>query len=162
MELVEGLDILGLDPAQLVELRASGIDHGGNQVEPFVDDRGGWSLRCCLRDSAPGDGLAVVAWSPFPWPGPYAEVGPIVIHTDDCGGPSAEGVPPQFLGRRQLVRPYGHDRRIAYDDITIVEADGTLPDVLRRVLERDWIDFALVRNVNAGCYSFTARRPATT
>jgi len=64
----------------------------------------------------------------------------------------------RFLRRRQLLRPYGHDRSIAYEDVTIVEGDGSLPRVLADVLTRDHIDFVLVRNVLAGCYSFTAAR----
>jgi hypothetical protein len=55
------------------------------------------------------------------------------------------------------VRPYGRDRRIAYDDVAIVEPDGSLPVVLSDVLARESVDFVLVRNVKAGCYGFTAR-----
>jgi Protein of unknown function (DUF1203) len=150
--------VSGSDPDRLAELRERGVDHGGNLVEPFVDQDGGWPLRCCLTDSKPGDELAIVAWAPFDWRGPYAEVGPIVIHAGPCSGVTTDGVPPQFLERRQLVRPYGYDHRIAYDHIVIVEADGSLPDVLADILSRDNIELALVRNVNAGCYSFTARR----
>jgi Protein of unknown function (DUF1203) len=95
--------------------------------------------------------------APFPWRGPYAEAGPVVIHGDHCPGVATDGVPQQFLHRRQLVRPYGQDRRIAYEDVSIVEGDGSLPEVLADVLNRDHIDFVLVRNVLAGCYSFTAR-----
>jgi hypothetical protein len=152
------IEICGADPARLAELRSTGVDDGGNPVESFVDPDGGWPLRCCLTDSLPGDVLAIVAWAPFEWRGPYAEVGPIVIHADSCGGFAGDGVPPQFLERRQLVRPYGTDRRISYDDIVIVEPDGSLPAVLADVLSRDGIEVALVRNVLAGCYSFTARR----
>lgn len=82
-------------------------DHAGNAAEPFIDDdAGGWPLRCCLRDSLPGDDLAIVAWSPFPWRGPYAETGPVVLHAQLCD--RAEGferVPAQFRGRRQILRP---------------------------------------------------------
>ena len=162
MDLAEDLDIHGAEASRLATLRSSGVDHGGNPVESFLDEAEGWPLRCCLRDSRPGERLAIVAWSPFPWQGVYAEVGPIVIHRDDCGGRQELGVPLQFLSRRQIVRPYGHDHRIAYDDVAIVEPDGSLPTVLRDVLSRDWIDFALVRNVSAGCYSFTARRSPVT
>jgi hypothetical protein len=152
------IEISGADPARLAELRRTGVDHGGNPMEPFVDAGGGWPLRCCLADSRPGDALAIVAWAPFEWRGPYAEVGPIVIHAEPCGGFASDGVPPQFLKRRQLVRPYGDDRRIAYDHVVIVDPDGSLPEVLADVLSRDGIEVALVRNVLAGCYSFTARR----
>lgn len=154
------LRVAGADPTQLAELRASGVDHGGNAVEPFIDHEGDWPLRCCLQDSVRGERLAIIAWSPFPWRGPFAEVGPIAVHADACPGPCGHGVPAQFLTRRQIVRPYGHDHRMAYEDIVIVEADGTLPDVLRDVLRdvlaRPGIELAIVRNLKAGCFSFTA------
>lgn len=150
--------ITGADRDQLDDLWATGRDHNGNAVEPFVDTAGGWPLRCCLTDSQPGDEVAIVAWSPYRWRGAYAETGPIVIHSRPCAGVAGDGVPDQFLARRQLVRPYTTEHRIAYDRIVLVEPDGSLPDVLAGVLGHDDIEFALVRNVNAGCYSFTAAR----
>jgi hypothetical protein len=155
---IEGVDVFAANASQLAELRHQGTDDAGNPVEMFVDGAGGWPLRCCLRDSAIGDRLAVVAWSPFPWSGPYAEVGPIVIHASDCGGRTTTSLPAQFLTRPQLLRPYGYDRRIAYDDIVIVGGDESLPDVLADLLSRDHIDFVLAGNLRAGCYSFTALR----
>jgi len=155
---VDHVEVISANPSQLAALRSTGTDHGGNPVEIFVDRDGGWPLRCCLTDSQIGDRIAIVAWSPFPWSGPYAEVGPIVIHAADCGGRQTKSVPAQFLNRRQLLRPYGHDERIAYDDIVIVEGDGSLPDALATLLSHDHIDFVLARNVQSGCWSFTAQR----
>lgn len=151
------IEVTGADPSALDAMRSSGLDHGGNPVEPFVDREGGWPLRCCLRDSRPGDGLAIVAWSPFPWRGPFAEVGPVVVHARACDGPAGGGVPTQFLTRQQVVRPYGLDRRIAYDHVRVVEPDGSLPAVIAEVLAAEGVDFVHARNVAAGCYSFTAR-----
>jgi hypothetical protein len=156
-----GFLVEGLDSAQLADLRASGVDHGGNPVESFVDADGGWPLRCCLTDSVPGDEVAIVAWSPYTWDGPYRETGPVVIHAHDCGGVKVApgALPAQFLTRPQRVRPYGYDHRIAYDHIRLVPGDGTLPMELSRLLEDPSIDVVQVRNPDAGCYSFTARRP---
>jgi hypothetical protein len=152
------IELFGTDPVRLAHLRRSLIDHGGNRVEGFIDDAGGWPLRCCLTDSAAGDHLAIVAWCPFPWSGPFAELGPIVVHVDDCDGAPLPVVPPQFLSRRQVMRPYGFDRQILYDHIVLVEANGSLPHVISAALSRDDVDFVVVRNVLAGCYSFTVRR----
>jgi hypothetical protein len=155
---VEGVDVLAANASQLADLRHLGRDHGGNPVEIFVDGEGGWPLRCCLQDSMVGERLAIVAWSPFPWSGPYAEIGPVVIHASDCGGRTSTSLPVQFLSRPQLLRPYGYDRRIGYDDVVIVDGDDSLPDVLVDLLARGHVDFVLARNVRAGCYSFTAVR----
>ena len=150
--------VTGLDPQQLADVRASLVDHGGNAVEPFVDTDGGWPLRCCLRDSQAGERLAIVAWSPFPWRGAYAEMGPVVIHADHCDADERDSVPAQFEQRRQLVRPYTPDHRIAYDLVTIVEPETGLGTVIDGLLDRDDVERVVVRNVLAGCYSFTATR----
>jgi hypothetical protein len=60
--------------------------------------------------------------------------------------------------RRQIVRPYGYDKRIAYDDIRLVEGDGSLSDVIVQVFTNPHTEFALVRNVLSGCYSFSVHR----
>lgn len=150
--------VTGADPAQLATLWSTGVDHAGDAVEPFVDAEGGWPLRCCLADSRPGDELAIVAWSPFPWSGPFAERGPIVVHAAPCAGPAGRGVPQQFLGRPQVVRPYAADRRIAYDHVRLLEPGGGLPAAIAGALADPAIDFVHARNVLAGCWSFTARR----
>ena len=152
------IQVVGTDPTRLASLRRSGVDLWGNLIEPFVDDEGGWPLRCCLRDSTPGDRLAIVAWCPVPWSGPFVEVGPIVIHHDGCEAAVLDAVPEQFLGRRQLLRPYAPDHRIAYDHLRLVEADGSLPDALDEILAHPEVAEVVVRNVLAGCYSFRVSR----
>ena len=154
------ITVVGTDPDRLTSLRRAGIDVWGNVIEPFVDAEGGWPLRCCLRDSEPGDRLAIVAWCPFPWSGPFVEVGPIAIHHEGCEAAVVDAVPAQFLGRRQLLRPYTADHRIAYDHLRLVEPDGSLPDALDELLAHPEVVEVVARNVLAGCYSFRATRPA--
>ncbi len=150
--------VLALDPVRLAELRTSGVDHGGNPVQPFTDESGEWPLRCCLRDSVVGERIAIVAWRPFRWTGAYAEMGPVVIHAEQCDGYTAGTVPPQFEARRQIVRPYTADHRIAYDHVRLVEVDDSLGDALADVFVHPDVDSALVRNVMAGCLSFAVVR----
>ncbi len=159
MDTLETPMVFGLDRARLTELRRTGIDHGGNRVQPFIDDEGGWPLRCCLTDSKVGERIAIVSWQPFTWSGAYSEVGPVVVHADDCGGYAAGSVPPQFESRRQMVRPYTADRRIAYDHIRLVEESESLTDALAEVFAHADVESALVRNVMAGCLSFAVVRP---
>ncbi len=149
----------GIDPTELRAALDRGVDHGGNPIEPFVDDDGGWPLRCCLADSAPGDEIAIIAWSPFPWTGAYAERGPIVVHAGECAGshPTAE-LPTGFAERAMTLRPYGHDQRIAYHRVVHVGADESIEDAVAAVLTEADVDFVHGRNVTGGCYAFTARR----
>jgi len=147
---------VGLDEEQLEAFWRTGRDHAGNIAEPFVDREGGWPLRCCLRDSRAGEELAIVAWSPFRWRGPYAEVGPIVVHAQPCESRHEGGqVPVQFRTRRQILRPYGRDRRIAYDRLRLVRPDGDIDRAIAELLD---IAFVQVRNPLSGCYSFAVER----
>jgi Protein of unknown function (DUF1203) len=152
--------VVALDPSRLAAMRAEGVDHGGNPIEPFVDAEGGWPLRCCLRDSHVGERLAIVAWQPFTWAGAFAETGPVVVHVDACEGYEPGPVPPEFEARRQVVRPYTHEHRIAYDLARIVDEHESLADALADVFRHDEVESVLVRNVVAGCFSFRVVRDA--
>ena len=150
----------GLNPDELAQVLAHGIDHAGNPVTPFVDNDGGWPLRCCLTDSAPGEQLAIIAFSNFPWTSAYRTTGPVVVHAEPCAGSSGD-YPVQFEARDQVVRAYGRDggreRALVYDLNTLVPAGGGLADEIERILADPRVEFVQAANVLAGCYSFTAR-----
>jgi hypothetical protein len=152
----------GIDREQLAQVLASGVDHGGNPIEPFDDPEGGWPLRCCLRDSSAGERIAIIAWSPFAWRGPYRETGPVVVHADVCPAP-AGGLPrlPASLDDRPMVlRPYSPDHRIVYDLVTHLPAGGNVSDEVCRLLADPQVDEVHGRNWTGGCFAFSARRAA--
>lgn len=158
---MEHLTISGIDLDALRTALAEGIDHGGNPIEPFTDEAGGWPLRCCLRDSAAGDEIAIIAWSPFPWRGAYAEVGPLVVHASGCPGPSDGSLPDDIDARAMVLRPYGPDKRIAYHRVRHLPENASLVEALEELLEHDDVEFVHGRNVTGGCYSFSARLTPT-
>lgn len=156
------IEITGIDGHELARVLDDGVDHGGNVIEPFIDPDGGWPLRCCLGDSEVGDTIAVIAWSPFPWRGAYAEVGPIVVHAARCpGAPGAEGLPEAHDRRSMTLRPYGSDRHIAYAKVRSVPAGESVTAQLHDLLDDPDIDFVHGRNTTGGCFSFQASRAAT-
>ena len=149
----------GIPTEALAEALASGVDPGGNRIEPFIDEDGGSGrpLRCCLSDSQVGDRIALIAWSPFLWQGPYAELGPIFVHADPCDGTATDATLPADLDARAMVlRPYGHDRKIAYHRVQHVAAGGSLTKELTALLAEADVDFVHGRNVTGGCFSFQA------
>ncbi len=154
---VTRIAVIGLDPARLARLWDTRIDDGGNPVHGFTATGDRQPLRCCLRDADPGEEIAVVAANPYPWRGPYAEVGPVFVHLQDCGGRDGTGLPPQFRARPQVLRPYDQEHRIAYDRIRSVPGDGSIVDELQDLLAFEDIDVVQARNPGPGCYSFTAR-----
>ncbi|MEM9133158.1 MAG: DUF1203 domain-containing protein [Actinomycetota bacterium] len=153
------IEITGIDGNELTRVLDDGVDHGGNVIEPFIDPDGRWPLRCCLRDSRAGDTIAVIAWSPFPWRGAYAEVGPIVVHAGRCPGtPGGEGLSEAHDRRPMTLRPYGFDRRIAYAKVRSVPAGASVTSHLHDLLDDPDVDFVHGRNTTGGCFSFQATR----
>lgn len=147
----------GIDLDQLAAALDDGHDHGGNPIVSFVDEEGGWPLRCCLANAAPGDEIAIIAWSPFPWTGAYAETGPIVVHTRGCPGPTQPGqLPAAFDSRPMTIRPYGPDRMIAYHHVRHVPAGESVRKAVEAVLAEPDVSFVHGRNATGGCYAFTA------
>lgn len=153
------ITITGINNAELADVLARGTDHGGNPIEPFVTDDDGWTLRCCLQNAAAGDEIAIIAWSPFPWKGPYAEVGPIVVHTRSCEGqPLLDRLPPELDVRPMTLRPYNRAHHIAYDRVHHLPAGGSVTAHIKALLEDQTIEMVHGRNTTGGCFAFQAQR----
>ena len=50
--------------AVLRQIRAAGVDEAGNRLAPQADAEGGNPLRCCLRESRPGERVLLIAYTP--------------------------------------------------------------------------------------------------
>ena len=59
--------------ATLDGIRAAGMDEAGNQLTVQTDTGGGSPLRCCLRETVPGDRVLLIAYTPPGGRGGYAE-----------------------------------------------------------------------------------------
>jgi hypothetical protein len=150
----------GVDRSRLDAVLAVGVDDGGNTIEPFLDGDGGWPLRCCLRSSSAGERIAIIAWSPFDWTGPYRETGPVVVHADRCPTPAVRlaRLPDEFEARQIVLRPYSHDHRIVYDLVTHLSAGAGVATHVERLLDDPRVAEVHGRNWTGGCYAFSARR----
>ena len=122
----------------------------------FVDDEGGRPLRCCLRDSRPGERLALVAVTPEGPQGAYRETGPVFLHADGCSGPTGTGYPEEFRRRTQVFRAY--DRSGAIVGGHVVPAGTGQEEAAARLLADPDVAFLQTRNVIHGCYMLTIRR----
>jgi len=149
-------------PTEILDrIRAAGKDDFCNPLEEFVDEEGGSALRCCLQPSAPGDRLTLIAHRPFSRPGPYAEIGPVLIHAERCAGYSEPSRYP--AGYRDwatmIFRPYHEDGRIAHPAIAMVEGPGA-EQAIDEIFADPTIEMIHSRNVYAGCYMFAIHRPS--
>jgi hypothetical protein len=157
VQVASGFRVAAMPRELLDRVRAAGVDDLGNELVTTISTDGGEPLRCCLRDAAPGERIALLAHRPFPWDGPYAEVGPVFVHADACGGYAAvDAYPEGFRPRQQVFRAYGHDRTIV-ESIVVDGADAE--PALAGLLARADVDFVHSRNVAYGCYMFSLHRP---
>ena len=116
-------------------------------------------MRCCLTDSLPGDRVAIIAWSPFPWNGAYAETGPIAVHVDPCPEAADLGrLPDDFDARPMTLRPYTHDHKILYSAVEHIAEGAGISTIVDELLARDDVAEVIGRNVTGGCYAFRAVR----
>ena len=148
----------------LAEIRLAGHDPFGNELIPIVDADGGSPMRCCLRRSAPGEQLYLIAYRPFTRPGPYAEAGPVFVHAGQCPGyREHDAYPAGYRDWPPMVfRPYRHHAEldcdaIAYDAIQI-SGGATAENLIGAIFADATIDFIHTRNVHAGCFMFSITR----
>jgi hypothetical protein len=147
-------EVAAIPPRTLDAIRINGIDRYGNPLSIRKEERA--PLRCCLREATAGELIAAIAYCPFPWHGPFAEVGPVFIHAEACDGYVARAsYPTAFRHRRQIFRAYGYDRAIARAEVVDgIDAEPAIAELLRR----PEVDFVHSRNVAAGCFMFEIRR----
>lgn len=160
MKLAAAYRIDALPRKFLHRVWTTGHDDLGNKVEIMVnDEENSAPLRCCLTEAPVGEKVALVAYQPFDRPGPYAETGPVLIHVEPCAGyADIHRYPEEFRHRRQILRAYDARGWQAYDAHTIVDGEDA-EAVIERILANPNIEFLHSRNVLAGCYMFTIRRP---
>jgi hypothetical protein len=148
-----------IPPAELQQIRAAGVDEAGNRLTVQVDTTGGSPLRCCLCESAPGDRVLLIAYTPPGTRGAYAERGPVFIHAEPCRGYLTPGrYPPALSHRQQVVRAYDRDGRIC-DGVLVNDGQHAMA-VIGELLGRADVALVHLRNVGYGCYNFTVRRAA--
>lgn len=147
----------GIPAPTLAAIRADRDDGFGHPIVDRAAD-GGEPLRCCLRLSPVGDRIALIAYQPSRKGGPYAEIGPVFIHSDSCGGyAETAAYPADFIGRRAVLRPYDADGQMR--DGLLAESGAGVALVADLLADRS-VDVVQVRNVVAGCWNFDVRRGA--
>jgi uncharacterized protein DUF1203 len=142
--------------AVLRQTRTTMTDEAGHPLTVAVDAEGGSPLRCCLRETRPGEEVLLIAYTPPGTAGAYAERGPVFIHAEACPGYLTPGMyPPELSHRQQVVRAYDGQGRIA-DGVLVADGEHALP-VVRDLLARPDVELVHLRNVGYGCYNFAVR-----
>lgn len=143
--------------ATLDGIRAARVDEAGNRLTVQTDTEGGSPLRCCLRETVPGERVLLIAYTPPGGRGAYAERGPVFIHAEPCAGyRTPDRYPAGLSHRQQVVRAYDRDGRIA-GGVLVEDGEHARP-VIGEMLARPEVTLVQLRNVGYGCYNFAVRR----
>lgn len=143
--------------AVLDELRTRRVDEAGNELAVEIDEGGGSPLRCCLRETRPGERVLLAAYTPPGGTGAYAERGPVFIHADPCDGyRTPDRYPPELSRRQQVVRAYNQRGRIAGG--VLVNDGAHAVKAIRNFLANPDVTLVQLRNVGFGCYNYAVRR----
>jgi Protein of unknown function (DUF1203) len=134
----------------------TGWRQGQMDANGQVPERGhaltaGYPCRHCMQLIAKDQPILTLAHRPFPAPQPYAEVGPIWLHADDCGRGSGPQIPAFLNSERYIIRGYGDNDRIVYGTGQIT-ATLSIPAAAEQLFENAAIRYIHVRSASNNCY----------
>lgn len=140
--------------------RAGAPDANGQVPERRVSDGDGVPCRHCLKNVEAAEAYLVLGYRPFPAPQPYAEVGPVFIHADECPAYApAEGLPERERRGRsgRILRGYGRDDRIVYGTGIVVGSDRIEAEA-EAILERPDVAYVHMRSATNNCFTLRIDR----
>lgn len=140
-------------------LQNGGPDSNGQVPERQVSDGAGNPCRHCLRQIPKDSEMLVLAHCPFPFPQPYAEVGPIFLCADACEPPSDTTRMPEILCdvSEVLIRGYGTDDRIRYGTGRVV-AVKRVQGEMEAIFADPTVAYIHVRSARNNCFQCRVER----
>ena len=133
-------------------LQNGGTDAYDHAPDRRVSDGNGVPCRHCLENIKAGDPYLVVAYCPFETLQPYAETGPIFLHSETCTrAQPGDALPPILSSRSYILRGYDAAEEIIYGTGAVVPTDD-LNTRAEDLLADDHVAFVHVRSASNNCY----------
>ena len=156
---MSGIQFIALPTEQVDAYRTGALDANGQEPEHHISDGTGNPCRHCLADIAKDDSFLVLAHRPFDIIQPYAEVGPIFLHTEDCARFATAGeIPLLFRGDGDiLMRGYNSEDRIIYGTGKIVTLPD-LPAMAMNLFGNTEVSFIHLRSASNNCFQCRIER----
>ena len=139
--------------------RAGAADANGQAPERGVSDGDGMPCRHCLGNIEAGAAYLTLAYRPLESLQPYAELGPVFLHADECTAHDpALGLPErERQGSGRILRGYGTDDRIVYGTGTVV-TNGDIEATAAKLLERGDVAYLHMRSAANNCFTLRIDR----
>lgn len=152
------IEFTAIAPERLNRMRAAEADEHGNPWTLRVAE--GWEpLRCCLRKATEDEQIALISYSPWTEPSPWAESGPVFVHFGACQGYDATSAYPEaFRQSRSMLNPFDHTGARAYQHITFLEPEDDHEAAVKAVLAQPEVAYLHVRSATAQCFTFAAHK----
>jgi len=141
------------DPLAMA-VRLNAKDEFGNTLVSVITNGKG-PCRQCLQPFVPGkDERILFAYQPIKSKNPYAEVGPVYIHTHSCTSYSNVHVfPDEIKSDRKnfplTLRCYNDEEKMVHAELV---GDRDVDEVIDRLFENLKIEFIHARNAEYGCF----------
>ena len=140
------LAVRGIPTDEARRFRNGGSDANGQPPLTRVAEGLANPCRHCLDLITPGDDKLVLAYRPFAALQPYAETGPIFLHTAPCERYEGNALPPWFVYMEPaIIRGYGSDDWIRYETGDVV-AGTDLTTSCDRILADPTIAYVHIRS----------------
>jgi hypothetical protein len=88
-------------------------------------------------------------YNPFDGLTSYPSPGPVFIHRDECTAFEGDGFPPELRALPLVVEGYGAGRKLLHQEFV---GEDDVETVIGRVLTDTRVDYAHLRNAEAGCF----------
>ena len=150
----------GMPSALAAAYRAGAADSNGPPPERQISDGDGVPCRHCLGYVGAGEPYLVLAYRPFPAPQPYAEIGPVFLHAEQCPAyAAAEDLPPRHRngGSPQILRGYGADHRIVYGTGRVVQP-ADIEAAAAAILADPGVAYVHMRSAANNCFTLRIDR----
>ena len=140
------LVVRGIPTEEARQLRAGGPDANGQPPLRRVAHGMANPCRHCLQLIPEGEHKLVLAYRLFAEAQPYAEVGPIFLHADECPRYEADALPAWFAYLTPaVIRGYGHDDWIRYETGAVISGSELTP-ASAKILANDDVAYVHIRS----------------
>jgi hypothetical protein len=138
--------VSGIETGFVEAMRRGAADANGQPALRVVASGAANPCRHCLGLIAEGEEKLVLAHRPFDRPQPYAEVGPIFLHSRRCERYESDRLPAWFSYLDPaIVRGYSHDDWILYRTGQVVQGRD-LADVCKTILADPEVTYVHIRS----------------
>jgi len=155
------LKIIAMPTEEARHFQRGGLD--ANNQKPEVHTAHGSSNPCrhCQKPIEKGADMLVLAYRPFDELQPYAELGPVFLHSRECERHAPDAGLPEMFGHwdRVIVRGYSKDHRIQYMAAEVVPV-AKIEERCEALLENNAVEYLHIRTARYNCYQCRVERAA--